>query len=154
MTEIVFAWLLLLAVRKRQKLRSGIDRWERGRRRSRAEMTAGRHRPMSTVDVRWAAEAEQAAEVWRTDEQPLVSVRRRHTYRPPTPRQLARMRARQTAPARAFAADPLTAPLAGPLAPSAVIPSMPHVEPAPFVSEGPTGVFDRQWIARILEESR
>jgi hypothetical protein len=112
--------------------KGGIDKWERGRARSIAAASAPLHGDALPPEDRKLVQAHHEIVVeWRTAEQPVVStVRRRHLYRPPSQRQLAAMRARRMAPVREFAADPLSAPLAGPLAPAVIAASVP-VSPAP-----------------------
>lgn len=145
-------YLLGAIVRLYQRLfKGGVDKWERGRARSIAAASAPLHGDVLPPDDQELVDAHHEIVVeWRTAEQPVVStVRRRHLYRPPSQRQLDRMRARQLAPRKAFEADPLSAPLAGPLAPAVIHASVP-VSPAPFQLEGPTGVFPRDWIAQVM----
>lgn len=145
-------YLLGAIVRLAHRLfKGGISKEERGRARSIAAASAPLHGLPVAPEDRELVEAHHEIVVeWRTAEQPVVpAFTRKHLYRPPSQRQLDRMRARLVAPAQRFAADPLSAPLAGPLAPAVIAQSVP-VSPAPFQPEGPTGVFPSDWIAKVL----
>lgn len=151
MTRYILGAVVRLWLRIRT---GGIDKWERGRARSIAKASAPLHgeelpaADLALVDAHHAIVVE-----WRTAEQPVVSpVRRRHVYKPPSQQQLKRMRARTLKPVHDFAADPLSAPLAGPLAPAVIAASVP-VSPAPWQMEGPTGMFPRDWIAKIIADA-
>jgi hypothetical protein len=137
----------------RRLFKGGISREERGRLRSIAKATAPLHGdalPPEDVPLAAAWHEDVVDKASWTGEQPVVpAFTRKHLYRPPTPRQLAAMRARIAEPAQRFAADPLGAPLAGPLVPAVIAQSVP-VSPAPFQPEGPTGVFPSDWIAKVL----
>jgi hypothetical protein len=84
---------------------------ERERAKSEAAMAA----PVSDADEEAAAALVAYVVEIGTDELPLVqpAVRRRRVDKPPSPRQQAAIRARALAPVRAFAADPLAAPIPG-----------------------------------------
>jgi len=147
---------------------------EKLRPQSEAAAAGARHDTLSEKD---AAAAEELS-AWHAEissEQPVVHppVRRRRVDRPPSPRQLAAIRARALAPVRAFAADPLAAPIPGQhraeeprlfeaeaerwFAPALaesprVFPDLP-AEPPAFELEGPTGVFPKDWIARVMADA-
>jgi hypothetical protein len=149
---LVTAYLLGAIVRLWQRAtKGGISKLERHRARSIAKATSPLHAdPLPPEDEAFVQAHHEIVVEWRTAEQPVVStVRRRHLYRPPSQRQLAAMRARRLKPVREFAADPLSAPLAGPLAPAVIAASVP-VSPAPWHMEGPTGVFSRDWIEKAM----
>lgn len=133
--------------------KGGIDKWERHRYRSIASASAPLHgEVLSPEDQELVAAHHEILIEWRTAEQPVVpTVRRRHVYRPPSARQQARMRARALAPVQAFTDDPLTAPIPVPLAPAVIANSVP-VSPAPWNPEGPSAVFSRDWINKILAD--
>lgn len=147
-------YLLGAIVRLAHRLfKGGISKEERGRQRSIAKATAPLHGdvlPPEDVPLAAAWHEDVVDKASWTGEQAVVpTFTRKHLYRPPSQRQLDRMRARRAAPVEAFAKDPLSAPLAGPLAP-AVIAQLVPVSPAPFQPEGPTGVFPSDWIAKVL----
>lgn len=155
---IVRAW--------RRCTKGGIDKWERGRARSIAAASAPLHgEVLAPEDVELVEAHHEIVVEYRTADQPVVPqpVRRRHVYKPPSPRQIA-------ATERAFAADPLYAPIPGRhrmeepelfaerieewfapvVAPSsAPFPVRPQ-EPEPLELEGPTGVFPRDWIQQVM----
>lgn len=175
---LVYAALMLIAVggwlltrHPRRTLAGDMDapmNVERERAKSEAEMAA----PVSDADEEAAAPLVAYVVEIGTDELPIVRppVRRRRVDKPPSLRQLAAIGARAAAPARAFAADPLAAPIPGqhraeePLlfeseaerwfapaleaAPRA-FPDLP-AEPKEWALEGPTGVFPKDWIAQVM----
>jgi hypothetical protein len=147
-------YLLGAVVRLFQRcFKGGIDKWERGRARSMAAASAPLHgEELPPEDLALVDAHHEIVVEWRTAEQPAVTpVRRRHLYRPPSPRQLAAMRARHLKPVQEFAADPLTAPLAGPLVPAVIAASVP-VSPAPqpwFLESFTTG-WTKAQLAEIL----
>lgn len=151
-------YLLGAVVRLYHRLfKGGIDKWERNRARSIAKASAPLHGVVLPPDEREHADAihEHVVE-WRTAELPMVpTARRRHLYRPPSQRQLEAMRRRRLAPVRAFASDPLSAPLVGPLAPAVIAASVP-VSPAPaaWLLESFTTGWSRADIARMVADAK
>jgi hypothetical protein len=132
--------------------KGGIDKWERGRARSIAAASAPLHGEELPPEDQALADAHHEIVVeWRTAEQPTVpAFTRKHLYRPPTPRQLAAMRARIAAPAQRFAADPLSAPLATELSPAVELPG-----PAPaWRLESFTESWTAADLARILANAK
>lgn len=129
----------------RRMFKGGIDRWERGRLRSIAAASAPLHGEVLPPVDRALVDAHHEILVEsRTAEYPVLpQVRRRHVYRPPNARQAATIARRRAAPREAFEADPLSAPLAGPLAPAVVASSVRSFEPEPWHLES----FTTGWTA-------
>lgn len=137
-------YLLGAVVRLWRRLsKGGVDKWERGRARSIAAASAPLHGDALPVVDRELVDAHHEILVeFRTDEQPAITpVRRRSTTRPPSQRQLDAIRARRLKPTQAFAADPLGAPLAGPLAPAVLLSSVSISEPPAWHLES----FTTEW---------
>jgi len=133
----------------------GISKLERRRARSIAKATTPLHAEALPPEDEAFVQAHHEIYVeYVTAEQPAVStVRRRHLYRPPSQRQLDRIRARRLKPVQDFRADPLSAPLAGPLAPAVIAASVP-VSPAPWLLESFTQGWTKADVERMVAEAK
>jgi hypothetical protein len=137
--------------------KGGINKEERGRLRSIAKATAPLHGDaLPPEDVPLAAawhEDDVDKASWTGEQRVVTTFTRKHLYRGPSQRQLDAMRARQRRPVEVFAADPLTAPLAGPLAPAVIATSVP-VGQEPWRLESFTQGWTKADLARILADSK
>lgn len=155
--EIWFCWLLVCVwLRRRRPER--LDREERNRLKSIAEMTARHAVPLSEKEAAFVADHVAVAEKWTTTEHPIVEAvvirpkARRVVRRNPLKRQQAEQRKRmQLATARLeFDLDPLNAPLLAVDKPAPVLSSVRSFEPEPWHLESFTQGWTRAQIAELV----